>query len=145
MAAPGFWDNQEKAQQVVGQLKSLKSLVNPMNDAVSATEDLAALVEMTEDDESSTGEVQAEVTRLEKSPERISAGQADDRFWGVSLAFMDKLVTCGLAEWMIGPDIEVSERFEDVFSGQTSGDRLRHSYLSLVSLASQPFCEQAFA
>jgi peptide chain release factor 2 len=71
MGAPGFWDNQEKAQQVVGQLKSLKSLVNPMDDAVSAAEDLSALIEMAEEDESSTGEVRGEVARLEKVVEDL--------------------------------------------------------------------------
>ena len=42
----GFWDNQEKAQEVVGQLKSVKAVVGPMSELVAATEDLSALVQM---------------------------------------------------------------------------------------------------
>jgi peptide chain release factor 2 len=44
MGAPGFWDNQETAQQVVGELKSLKAILSPMEEASSSAEDLAALV-----------------------------------------------------------------------------------------------------
>jgi len=66
MAAPGFWDNQEKAQPVVGKLKSLKSLITPMQDAVSSADDLTALIEMADEDDSLATEVAAEVTRLDK-------------------------------------------------------------------------------
>ena len=31
MGAPGFWDNQEKAQQTVSQLKSLAAVVKPLD------------------------------------------------------------------------------------------------------------------
>jgi hypothetical protein len=31
MAAPGFWDNQELAQQTVAQLKSLRALLKPLD------------------------------------------------------------------------------------------------------------------
>ena len=33
MATPGFWDNQEKAQAVVTELKSLKALLKPLDEA----------------------------------------------------------------------------------------------------------------
>ena len=64
MAALGFWDNQEKAQQAVGQLKALKSLITPLHDALSSAEDLTALIEMAEEDDSFGDEVSAEVKRL---------------------------------------------------------------------------------
>ena len=50
MAATGFWDNQEKAQEVVGQLKSVKSIVGPMSELIASEEDLRALLEMAEED-----------------------------------------------------------------------------------------------
>ncbi len=64
MAAPGFWDNQETAQQVVGELKSLKAVLGPLKEASSSAEDLSVLMEMAEEDESMAGEVATEVRRL---------------------------------------------------------------------------------
>ena len=66
MAAANFWDDQEKAQEVVGQLKSLKSIVGPMQELLAAEEDLQALIEMGEEDDSIVPEIQAEIKRLEK-------------------------------------------------------------------------------
>ncbi len=65
MAAPDFWDNQEKAQQAVGELKSLKTLLTPIEEALQATEDLAGLLEMAAEDEGFAAEVSGEITRLE--------------------------------------------------------------------------------
>lgn len=66
MAASGFWDNQEKAQEVVGQLKSLKAIVGPMGELVSATDDLSALIELATEDESIADEVASEIQSLEE-------------------------------------------------------------------------------
>lgn len=71
MAAPGFWDNQEKAQPVVGKLKSLKSLITPMQDAVSSADDLIALIEMAGEEDSIADEVAAEVKRLDQDVEGL--------------------------------------------------------------------------
>ena len=71
MAAPGFWDNQEKAQERVSQLKGLKSVLAPMTDAISAADDLGAMVEMGEEDASFVDEVQSELDRLEKIIEQL--------------------------------------------------------------------------
>lgn len=65
MAAPDFWDNQETAQEVVGQLKSLKSILAPMQELTSSGEDLDALLEMAAEDASIADEIEAEVSRLE--------------------------------------------------------------------------------
>ena len=46
MAAADFWGNREKAQEVVGRLKGLKAVVKPLEEALKAADDLAALVEM---------------------------------------------------------------------------------------------------
>jgi peptide chain release factor 2 len=64
MAASDFWGNQEKAQATVTQLKGLKALLRPMEEAVKAADDLGVLLEMAEEDESMAAEVPAELDRL---------------------------------------------------------------------------------
>jgi len=71
MAATNFWDDQEKAQEVVGQLKSLKSIVAPMQELLSAEEDMEALVEMGKEDESIVPEIESEIGRLEKELDEL--------------------------------------------------------------------------
>ena len=71
MAAANFWDNSEHAQQVVGQLKSLKAIYDPWNDAEAASEDLTVLIEMAEEDPDVEKEVADEVQRLEKLVEAL--------------------------------------------------------------------------
>ncbi len=71
MAQPGFWDNQEKAQATVGERKSLSALVLPLEDAFSASNDLASMIEMAEEDEAFAAEVPGEVERLEKIVEDL--------------------------------------------------------------------------
>lgn len=66
MGEPDFWNNNQEAQSVVGQLKSLKSIVGPMDDLSASVEDLTALFEMAEEDESVVEEVAGEIERLEK-------------------------------------------------------------------------------
>ena len=65
MAAPNFWDSQEKAQETVGRLKSVKSIVAPMTQLIAQGEDLQALFEMAEEDDSIEGEVRKEIQSLE--------------------------------------------------------------------------------
>ena len=66
MAEANFWDNQESAQETVGELKSLKSLLNPLEEAIQNAADLDALQEMAEEDPSIADEVAAEIEGLEK-------------------------------------------------------------------------------
>ena len=66
MAEANFWDNQESAQETVGELKSLKSLLNPLEEAIKNAADLDALQEMAEEDPSIADEVAAEIKGLEK-------------------------------------------------------------------------------
>ena len=70
MAQSDFWDNQEKAQEVVGQLKSLKSIVGPMDDMIASHEDLAVLMEMAAEDPAAEEEVQSEIEQLERALEQ---------------------------------------------------------------------------
>jgi peptide chain release factor 2 len=66
MAASGFWNNQESAQQVVTRLKSLRAITAPLGELVSASADLDGLLEMAEEDRALEAEVVREIQRLEK-------------------------------------------------------------------------------
>lgn len=65
MAAPGFWDNQETAQQTVSRLKSLKVVTEPIAELETAGEDMSALLEMAEEDPSIESDIKDEIKRLE--------------------------------------------------------------------------------
>jgi peptide chain release factor 2 len=65
MGKAGFWDNQEAAQQLVMELKQLKTVVSPLEDLATASADLAELLEMGEDDQEIAAEVTTEIDRLE--------------------------------------------------------------------------------
>lgn len=65
MAEPDFWDNSERAQQLVAQLKSLKIVVDPIQECETGAGDLDALLEMVDEDPTFAAEVPAEVERLE--------------------------------------------------------------------------------
>ena len=71
MGEMGFWDDNESAQAIVAQLKSLKAIVGPMDDLSSASEDLDALFEMADEDESVAEEVASELGRLETVIEEL--------------------------------------------------------------------------
>ena len=71
MAAGSFWNNQEKAQATVGELKGLRAVVIPLKDAIDAAEDLDGLIELLADDESAREEVVSEVERLEAAVEQL--------------------------------------------------------------------------
>ncbi|MCA9165680.1 MAG: PCRF domain-containing protein, partial [Planctomycetales bacterium] len=71
MSAPGFWDNQETAQQVVGQMKSLRGVVAPMQKAIESADDLAAMLEMAEEDDSIVPEIVSELDRQEEELEQL--------------------------------------------------------------------------
>nr|WP_145292335.1 peptide chain release factor 2 [Pirellulimonas nuda] len=62
---PGFWNDQEHAQEVIGELKGLGAVVDPLDKALTGAGDLAAMLEMAEEDDSFAGEVRSEVERLE--------------------------------------------------------------------------------
>ena len=71
MAQPGFWDNQEKAQTIVAELKGLKGITGPLREAQQSADDLATMIEMAEEDPSFAAETIVEVERLERLVEKI--------------------------------------------------------------------------
>src|SRR5260370_569415 len=66
MGRPSFWDNPEKAQQVIQQLKPLNALLKPYEELETAIADLQALAELAEEDASLEGEMESELGTLEK-------------------------------------------------------------------------------
>ena len=66
MGQPSFWDNQERAQQVIQQLKPLNGLLKPFEELQAGAGDLQALAELSAEDASVDGELDAELHRLGK-------------------------------------------------------------------------------
>ena len=71
MAAADFWNDQERAQEKVNERKNLLALVKPISDTQSSSDDLAAMIEMAEEDASFAAEVPGEVGRLEEAIEQL--------------------------------------------------------------------------
>jgi peptide chain release factor 2 len=66
MGQPTFWDNPERAQQVIAQLKPLNGLIKPFEELESAVGDVQALAELCQEDDSLEAELDAELGRLEQ-------------------------------------------------------------------------------
>jgi len=64
---PAFWSNQERAREVVQEIKQLKSWVTPFGELATRTADAADMAELLElePDEAMAAELDAEVGRLE--------------------------------------------------------------------------------
>ena len=73
MGAAGFWDDHEKAQQTIAQLKSLKRQVDPYEDMRSSCEELTELAELIAEspDEETAREIGDEVGKLQKGLEKF--------------------------------------------------------------------------
>ncbi|OYV85553.1 MAG: peptide chain release factor 2 [Planctomycetia bacterium 21-64-5] len=65
MGQPGFWDHQERAQATVGELKALNAIIKPIGEMIAASDDLAVMLEMAEEDPQMAAEVPPELERLE--------------------------------------------------------------------------------
>ncbi len=66
MGQPNFWDNQEKAQQIIGQLKPLTGLIKPYEDLAAGGDNLRALAEMADEDAEFEAELERELGPYEK-------------------------------------------------------------------------------
>ncbi|MEC8337526.1 MAG: peptide chain release factor 2 [Planctomycetota bacterium] len=71
MAGAGFWDNPESAQSTVAKLKSINAIVKPLAELLTAGEDLAALVEMTQEDALLEDELLQELSSMEHGLEHL--------------------------------------------------------------------------
>jgi len=72
-ADPEFWNDQEEANRVVRQVRSLKQWIDPLDRASAMAEDLELLAEMAiaEDDEESAAEVREGLVALEEAVEKL--------------------------------------------------------------------------
>jgi len=61
MAAPGFWDNQESAQETVAQMKQLKAIVEPVESLLGQVDDAQVLLELSQSE--NDGDALAEVDK----------------------------------------------------------------------------------
>ena len=66
MGAPGFWDNPDKAQETIQQLKVVNGLLKPFEELEGSVGDLQALAELAEEETSLEDELTGEVARVEK-------------------------------------------------------------------------------
>lgn len=66
MGQADFWNNADKAQQIIQQLKPLNALLKPYEELAAAAEDLRALAELAAEDASLDDELARELNRLEK-------------------------------------------------------------------------------
>ncbi len=66
MAEPDFWNNQERAQATVGELKGLNSVIKPLEEAMRADQELATLAELGAEDDSFLPELRSALDRTEK-------------------------------------------------------------------------------
>ncbi len=65
MGEQGFWDNPERAQEVIGQLKPINGIIKPYEELAGAAEDLQALAELSEEDASLEPELDPALTAFE--------------------------------------------------------------------------------
>lgn len=86
MGSADFWNNQEKANKVVSELKTLRNMLTPVTKVSSQIEDARLLWQMAEDADDQTsrvevdgqlGHLQAELDRLETAS--LLSGKYDDR------------------------------------------------------------------
>ena len=71
MTAPGFWDDTEKSQEVVGKLKALKAVVKPIDDINANLDELDVLAELGEEDESLAAEIPEKLAVVDREMERL--------------------------------------------------------------------------
>jgi peptide chain release factor 2 len=73
MGAADFWNNQEQAQKVVGELKTLKAQLTPVTKTAQEVEDATLLWQMAQeaDDQASREEVDSQLDRLTAQLDRL--------------------------------------------------------------------------
>lgn len=72
MAAPNFWDNQEKAQELIGELQRLNAVIKPVGELVSGAGDVEVLFEFAEMEEEGGASEQELVTTVEDLQKKLA-------------------------------------------------------------------------
>ena len=71
MSAADFWNNQERAQATVAELKGLNGIVKPLDEVLKADAELTTLIEMGQEDDSFVPELRATLDRTEKQIDEL--------------------------------------------------------------------------
>ncbi len=73
MAAPGFWDNMDRAQEVNKKAKTLENKIKSINQVFQSIEDCQVMIEMCREaeDEDLYNELTEEMDKLEKTCEGL--------------------------------------------------------------------------
>lgn len=73
MESPGFWDNPDKSQNAMKELKGLKDAFERYNELETGLDDVKTLIEMAEEsnDQSLIPEIEEEITGLEDKMESL--------------------------------------------------------------------------
>lgn len=110
MEQPDFWENQDRAQEVVGEMKNLRALVEPVDGLLQRVEDVEVLLELAgeEEDESDSGaEIQRNLSALADETDRVElitllSGKNDQRpcFFSIQ-AGAGGVDSCDFAEMLL--------------------------------------------
>ncbi len=74
MSAPNFWDNQEKAQTLIAELRRIRAVLKPLDELTTGLDDLGVLIEF--DAEESTSETQEEIrTTVDSLLKKLEAAE----------------------------------------------------------------------
>lgn len=109
MEQPGFWDNSDTAQKVVGELKGLRAQVEPVQDLLKRVEDAEVLMELAgeEDSDDARAEVDRELHTIEQKIDRVElltllSGKNDTRPCFLSIqAGAGGVDACDFAEMLL--------------------------------------------
>ena len=73
MSEPNFWDNQEKAQALIGELRRLTAIMRPLEELSTGVDDLGVLMEFAEEDpaEETLEEIRTTIPALEKKLDAV--------------------------------------------------------------------------
>jgi peptide chain release factor 2 len=84
MTAAGFWDNQELAQKVIGEMKQARAVLDPIDDAAESLEEIAMLAELGEEggaeevEEELAAALQVSIDKLEALEFQVMLGGEND-------------------------------------------------------------------
>ena len=86
MTAQGFWDDQEAAQKIIGEMKKAKAVIDPIDDAAESLEEISMLAELGEEgdveeiEEDLAAALQVAIDKLEALEFQVMlGGENDDR------------------------------------------------------------------
>ncbi|MDA7886697.1 PCRF domain-containing protein, partial [Pirellulales bacterium] len=71
MSQSDFWNDSDAAQTTVAELKQLNTILKPLDESISAADDLEALVDLVKEDDSLESELSAEATRVERLVDQL--------------------------------------------------------------------------